>query len=438
MQSPFPLNIRLFIWFRIFFNCRFYYPVFAILFLDYGMTLEQFALLNVAWAAAIVLLEVPSGALADCIGRRKMVIASAILMVVELCLLAFVPLGNGVFVFWVLILNRVLSGAAEATASGADEALAYDSLKVIGREKEWPDVLAVLMKRQSLAFVFAMLCGAVVYDASLLNRFTDLVNLNWSFTKQECLRFPVYLTLFMACGACVVSFQMREPPGSYPRSEFKFLAAWRSMREAGLWIIQRPTIWFFLIFLVVCDSIVRLHLTLGSQYLRLIQIPEGWFGLFSAAFAVLGLFAPKVAMALVEKRSWPWNLSALALYLFLSLLGLSLGIPYFGLIFSLTTSAGMFFLGYFSSHYLNAAIDSGHRATILSFKGLAMNLGYGLIGLSYAAYVGHLGEIDKNAAYAESIRLWPWYFAGMLGLLLLCAWPWRRALWLRSPSPSSL
>lgn len=63
-------NIRRFIAFRILFNARFYYPVFTILFLDFGLTLEQFAILNAAWAASIVLLEVPSGALADTIGRR--------------------------------------------------------------------------------------------------------------------------------------------------------------------------------------------------------------------------------------------------------------------------------------------------------------------------------------------------------------------------------
>ena len=41
--SPFSIaNIRLFIAFRIFFNSRFYYPVFTILFLDYGLSIEQF------------------------------------------------------------------------------------------------------------------------------------------------------------------------------------------------------------------------------------------------------------------------------------------------------------------------------------------------------------------------------------------------------------
>ena len=36
-------NARLFIWFRILFNCRFYYPVFTILFLDLGLSIGEFA-----------------------------------------------------------------------------------------------------------------------------------------------------------------------------------------------------------------------------------------------------------------------------------------------------------------------------------------------------------------------------------------------------------
>ncbi|MCP3896253.1 MAG: MFS transporter, partial [Bacteroides sp.] len=59
IHSPFELrNVKLFIAFRIFFNARFYYPVFTILFLDFGLTISQFALLNAVWAATIVILEV--------------------------------------------------------------------------------------------------------------------------------------------------------------------------------------------------------------------------------------------------------------------------------------------------------------------------------------------------------------------------------------------
>ena len=132
-SSPFALNnIRMFIAFRVFFNARFYYPVFTILFLDFGLTISQFAILNAVWAGTIVLMEVPSGALADIWGRRNLLILSSLLMIVELLLLCIVPLGHPTLLFAIFLVNRVLSGTAEAAASGADEAIAFDSLKEAG------------------------------------------------------------------------------------------------------------------------------------------------------------------------------------------------------------------------------------------------------------------------------------------------------------------
>ena len=74
---------------------------------------------------------------------------------------------GGVSVFWLFALNRIISGVAEAAVSGADEALAYDSLKANGREKEWGTVLEKAQRFTSLAFFFAMMTGSAFYDASL-------------------------------------------------------------------------------------------------------------------------------------------------------------------------------------------------------------------------------------------------------------------------------
>ena len=104
-------NIPLFIAFRVFFNARFYYPVLGVLFLDLGLSLEQYAILNVIWAATILLLEIPSGALADVIGRRWMVILAGALMVLEMAVFAFAPVGE--WLFPLLVFNRILSGVAQ-------------------------------------------------------------------------------------------------------------------------------------------------------------------------------------------------------------------------------------------------------------------------------------------------------------------------------------
>ena len=132
-----PPNANRFIAFRLLFNCRFYYPVYTVLFLDLGVSMGEFALLNAFWAVAIILLEVPSGALADQFGRRRLVVAAGSLMVLEMVLLLVAPIGGVALLFQLLLANRFVSGAAAAAASGADEALAYDSLPRDRKAQDW-------------------------------------------------------------------------------------------------------------------------------------------------------------------------------------------------------------------------------------------------------------------------------------------------------------
>ena len=115
VTSPFQIpNVRLFIIFRVLFNARFYYPVFSILFLDFGLTLSQFAILNAVWAATIVLCEVPSGALADSFGRRNLLVFAGSLMVQTVFALGGAALARVLSDWrWQRLLNG-LSGAAIA------------------------------------------------------------------------------------------------------------------------------------------------------------------------------------------------------------------------------------------------------------------------------------------------------------------------------------
>ena len=109
-------NPRLYVLFTLFYNARAYYPVLAVLFTDLGLTLDQYVMLNAAWAASIFLLEVPSGALADTIGRKRLLVFSASLMVVEMGVLLLAPKDGGWLLFALCLLNRILSGASEAAA----------------------------------------------------------------------------------------------------------------------------------------------------------------------------------------------------------------------------------------------------------------------------------------------------------------------------------
>jgi MFS family permease len=440
-SSPFDVkNVRLFVRFRIFFNSRFYYPVFTILFLDFGLTLEQFAILNVVWATSIVLLEVPSGALADIIGRKRLLVISGILMVLEMGLLCVVPRENIHFLFWVFLINRVLSGASEAAASGADEALAYDSLDAKGLSHHWPKVLEKQMRMQSIGFMAAMSIGAAVYDPQLMQSVADAVGLPIAMDRDITIRLPLYLTLSMAILTLMTTIQMEEKDEntsclSIQGCTVSVLEAAKKTLSAGRWILNTPFALAVILAVLVFENVNRLTVTLISQYFRMIQIPEALFGVIESALALLGIFIPKVAWRMVANNSPRRNVIYLAAITWAGLFGISMFTPYFGLLPVVLLFCSMMMTQFFQSHYMNRMTTSDQRATVLSFKGLSTNLAYGLAGLLYSFLVAMLrGDLQarlpqltasqiENMAFSASVSAFPWYFlTTFLGLLLFCGW----------------
>ena len=185
-------NPQRFVLFTVFYNARAYYPVLAILFLDLGLTLDQFVLLNLIWAATIFLFEVPSGALADTIGRKKLLVTAAALMVVEMLCLLFAPRDGGVILLTLCVINRICSGLSEACASGADEALAYDSLPEKEQADAWDKLLATAMRWRSVGFVFAMILGGLIYNPEPLNH---VLPENLQLSADVAHRLPVAVVL---------------------------------------------------------------------------------------------------------------------------------------------------------------------------------------------------------------------------------------------------
>jgi len=408
-------NVRLFVAFRILFNIRFYYPVFMVMFLRYGITLEQFGLLNAAWAVVIVLLEVPSGALADLVGRKALLVAAAVMMALEMLLLAIVPVDSS-WVLPALLLNRVLSGAAEAFASGADEALAFDSLKAAGRDNEWPRVLERLMQFGGLATIVAMITGSLVYSPDLFNTVGVWLGQSPGLTFADTFRLPVWLTFFSACGAIGVTLAMQEPrdEAAAATGRVGLLEPFQQTIRTGGWILANPLVLVVIAAGVLFDQPIRQLLVVSSQLYARIDIPELLFGVISATTAVIGLFAATPMRRLATAQSPRANFWLLVAVVTIGLAGTALLVPWWGVGFFMLLSLSMRLLMFLQSHYLNQLVDSAHRATVLSFRGLAVNVSYGLMSLAFAAAVTAVERADPDAgqgvAFDRVVQLLPGYF----------------------------
>lgn len=405
--SPFSVrNVRMFIAFRVFFNCRFYYPIFTVLFLDFGLTVAQFSILNAVWAATIVLAEVPSGALADIVGRRRLLVFAAFAMVVEMALLCLAPRGNTTLLFGFFLANRVLSGLAEAAASGADEAIAYDSLQKIGLTDQWGRVLEVQMRLRSVMFILTMTVGAAVYDPDLMTRIAAAFGSDHQFVQARTLRFPLYLTFVLALFTLAAVLRLDETcphPGADGTCEKPFggsaVNTLKLTLDAGKWIFKTPFVLAVILFGMLFDGVLRMVITLASQYYRMVQLPESVFGVLGSVMALLGLFIPRLARWIAENRSpafclWTTGTTALA-----GLSGMAFFWPYTGLVPALVAFSALYMVGFYVSYFINRAASSSRRATVLSFKGLAYNLAYGFIGIVYAGLL----EVKKTGAEIAGI-----------------------------------
>ena len=424
-------NVRNFIAFRIFFNARFYYPVFAVIYLDFGMTLEQFAILNSIWAASIILAEVPSGALSDMIGRKKMVVVAGIFMVIEMVVWGFAPTSDLDLLFWILAINRILSGLAEAAASGADEALVYDSIDEAGQKEDWAKILQKVTRWQSFAFMIALLTGGIIYDPDVMNQACTLLGFENSLTQQDTMRWPILLNLVTAVLTLLSACALRETENYQSKSEFLPLrAAFLQTWNVALWIARTPFALLVILAAATVDSVIRMFITMNSEYYRLISYPEVAFGIIGAVIALQGMVVSKIARHMTERFGPNQNFLIISTIVLLAFIGTRFFVPYVGVIFSMLLFAAMVMTGFCASFYLNQAANKSIRATLLSFKGLALNLGYGAIGILYAFLVVRLRKDSIKAADSgllfQAAADWfpPWFLITFIGVLL-CNWKLR-------------
>lgn len=369
-HSPVENNIPKLYLFKFLINMHFFAGVLIPFFTDWGgISFTQVMLLQSWFVLWVFLLETPTGAVADFMGRKASLTCGAACIIAAVMTYASKP------DFGRFLLGEFLWAASMAFVSGADEALIYDSLKDRGEEKTSKSVLA----RFSTCEI-----GAVMFSAPLGGLIASAYGLR---APMLCMAIPFGL-------AFLTALTLKEPAVKKPPEDRHYLHV---LVSGVRYFMQHQTLRSLAFDSISIHALSFMSIWLFQPRLQELGVPIKAFGFMTAAMTgaqiiILNRFDHLENLCGGRKR-----------YLLAS--GLIPGAAYFLLAWTqqpwiaaaaLTTIGG---LGLSRStlitNYMNKHIESHHRATVLSSVGMARQLSLAFL---YPA-VGLLAQRSLTATF---------------------------------------
>jgi MFS family permease len=346
------------------------------------------------------LMEVPTGAVADRFGRRVSVGLGCLVIAAASLVYGSVPL------LPVFVCAEAIFAVGLALVSGADEALAYDSLKALGREAEAPRVMARLEGYKLAGIVSGALTGSLV--ASALG-----------------VRWPMLLQALPLAAAGILALGMTEPRRSGTAAPER-AGYWRLLSGGLEHFRSAPELRALALDQVACATVAWLVIWLYQPQLARVLIPLAAFGLVHAVMG-LGQVAFLGQLPLVERvahgRARLVRLTAVAPALCLLALAASTNAALSVILIVVAATAGLGRPPLFSGA-INRRIPSERRATVLSAVSAARTLA---VAVLYPA-VGALLDRSLPATLA---------FVGGLGLVAAATTAAPATLFDEPPGPRS-
>jgi MFS family permease len=354
---------------------------------DRGLELKYILYMDLPFWLLVAALQAPMGALADRLGRKRVLALSGVLY--ALTILGFGFATN----YWLLFFDYVLWAFAMSSYMGADQALIYDTLKLAGRESDFKKVAG-------RGFALGMLAAlAGVGLGGVLAHYTSL-----TFTVQISALMPL-LSVAVACF-------MWEPPIQQADRHY-----WADLRGAVTFAWRVPQVRYSLLVGSVLLTGTFGPVVLVQPFLLEHNVGDVMFGWLQAPLRLTSVVASLVAAGIGLRMGIPRVLVLGGLFILLSYLGLAL----IG-----STAAFAFFAlpalvqgvsNPLVANHLNERIPSAQRATVLSVMQLAF-------ALQVAFFEPALGFFADDVSIRSAFIFAFIYFAVAMPPLLIL---WRRA-----------
>jgi MFS family permease len=316
----------------------------------------QITLLQSIYSIASLLLEVPSGAIADRFGRKFSLALSGIITVIAVIVYSLYPS------FYIFVIGELLFAAGTALLSGSSDAIVYDTLKQTGKEKSSKKVFARISSASNIGRTIALPIGSVIAAFIGLRQAMLFMAVPWF------LAFLIMLTL-------------KEPKGEFSKDYVATL-------KSGLKYFKGHSVLKILtVDRILITATAFMIVWLSQPVLMQLNVPIVYFGIIGSAITVTQIIFMNRFDALEKifggKKKYLLFSALIAGAGFIAL-GLTSMVPA-AILFILVISGFGLSRDVLFSSYMNKHIESKNRATVLSvvsmLQKLLLGIIYPLIGL---------------------------------------------------------
>ena len=344
-------NIRKIYFYRIMFGMMFSAPTIVLFWQKHGMSLTDVMVLQSIFAAATVVFELPSGYLADIIGRRKSLVFSAIA-----CLIAISAYSQGQH-FYHFLIAEIFFALGLALLSGADAAMVYDTLQSIGKEHKFQEIFGRLI------FLNLVATGA----SSVVGGLIGAANFRWTF----------YATIPFFLAASIIAFTMEEPKRKKLLAESGYFCELVAILKYCFFENKRLCLLIF--YSGVMLGFNNAALWFYQPYFKLNDMPIAWFGVAFASYQVVAALCSRYAHFFENRLGQKKSLIILVICIGTGYFLMANVLFLFSFVFAFFHQFVRGFGRIVLTDYINKHTESDRRATVLSVQHLFVLLFYAML-----------------------------------------------------------
>lgn len=313
-----------------------------------GMSLIEIGILESIFHITGLILEIPSGAIADLYGRKFSVVVGRVLNLISCILLITAN------TFLEFSISFILNSAALNLNSGAAEALIYDSLKELGEEEKYKKIWGQTAFVMSISQGIAILLGGILADVNFL--------------------YAYVFGAIIQTIALLVSLKFVEPTSNRKPNINNI-----KQQKENIFINQlkmsidvlkcRKIILYIIMFSALLGSLQTTVFFYSQKFFSDLGYTKTVIAIICFVGSILEAFSSKYAYKIENRFEIRGILIGLSTISIVALTGLAF-VAELSIAFYLLTnlSGGLAFT--ILSDYINGRIPSESRATILSFESL--------------------------------------------------------------------